>query len=302
MFGISDLLTVCVLEEAFEFLSRNPHHLEFVLCAFVQNKRLADKVGLEHIKECMDFVTNNRLQISTFYEADLEKFPSITVISSGAENQKFLGETGIDVTVDVNREIVYAEWTADSIDGDNMLVSGSYNLDKKLWPGLIIANEDASIEPVVLEGIVEGEGTQALCLSAALPDGVPAGGWKAVSSGSFKKYALAASKDDTRVQCKLTTNGDLSVHRCLSIALRWALKRYRLRFDEYGMQEMTFSYTPPVVTDDTEHIYESIYTLDSQFTDHWIDKEYDTLPQGTNFGVSATAMNKEEEKEDVKLD
>lgn len=301
MFGMTDLLTVCVIEEAFEFLSRNPHHLEFILCAFIQNKRLSEKVGPEHIKQCIDFITNNKIEINTYYEADLEKMPSIVVVSSGNENQKFLGDQGISIPVEVNRPVTYASWTASSVDGDTMTVPSSLKLDEKLWPGLIIVNEDTSIPAVLLEGILKGSPTS-LCLNAALPDGVPCKGWSAISSGSHKKYQLSASKDDVRVQCKLTTNGDMSIHRLLSIALRWALKKYRLRFDTYGMIETTFSYTPPVVVDSEQHIFESVYTIDAQFVDHWIEKEWDTLPQGFNFAVCSKATNEDEEKDDVTLD
>jgi len=304
MLGIADLLTVCVLEEAFEFLAKNPHHLEFILCSFVQNERLSKKVGAEHIKHAVEFITQNKISIATFYEADMAKIPSIAIVSSGVESDRFIGDSAVYTTprASFNDPGVFGKWSALSISGDEMTVPNSLGLENKLWPGLIVENELDGLPTAKIEGILVRDGVTKLFLSNKLPDGISLTNWFARSSGSNKKYKLAASIDDVTIQCKLTTSGDYSVHRLLAIATRWAIKKYRLRFDDYGIQNVTFSYTPPMMTDEAQSIFETAFTISAKATDHWIDYEFLTIDASTDIKLTTIAHSDDFSNEDVEFE
>jgi hypothetical protein len=93
MIGMADLITVAVIKNKLEFLSKNPTHLEFILGAFACDP-IRSYVGKEHLKQCIDFVTQNRIQVAPYYELDMKRRPSIGVVSSGREESMFLGDYG----------------------------------------------------------------------------------------------------------------------------------------------------------------------------------------------------------------
>ena len=277
MFGISDLITVAILDDAFQFASKNPHHIEFVLSQFTQNKALKELVGQNHIKDCIDFIVNNRVNIVPYYSADLEQLPSIGVVSQGHEGQQFLGDHGREQLVDINRPVTYADFNAKSINGSTMIVPSEYKLHETLWPGLIVENKDSSIKSAKLESIFT-EGTQTVLeLSEDFEKGTSLKNWIARSVGSFKGYKIASSIDDVDIHVILTTEGDIVLHRLLSIVLRWAFKRSRLNFDKYGLQVATFNWGAPNLIENAEHIFESRCTISAKFTDSWIEQEFNTL-------------------------
>lgn len=298
--GIVDLATVAIIEDAFEFLSKNPRHLEFILSMYCRYPLLQKLVGTEHIKQCMEYVINNQIHVAPFYEMDLKKRPSIVVISSGTESQQFIGDYGTqEKQTKVLKPIIYAEFDAKKIGTDTISVAASYNLDQKLWVGVHVAQGDQVFK---LRGILKKDkNTTVLHFDEDLPEGLSLKGWKAQSADREKGYVINASIDDVTVQMKLTTNGDFSVHRLMALVLRYAIKSRRLKFDEFGMQVANFSYSPPMSTDPEEQEFESVFTLTAKFTDHWIDREFDLPDSAANIDVCLTASSDEENKEDVDL-
>jgi hypothetical protein len=83
-----------------------------------------------------------------------------------------------------------------------------------------------------------------------------------------------ASTDMVTVQMNLCTTGDPSIHRLLSIVLRYCLKSGRMDFENMGFQVPIISYTTLLPSEQTELEWESTYTIEGKFTDSWIDREY----------------------------
>jgi len=303
MFGLADLITVEVIKQGLEHLKRNPYHLEFILGSFCQEP-LRSSVGVEHIKQCIDFVTNNRISVAPYYEIDIKRRPSIAVVSQGREEQQYIGDYGDTRSADLAeynlppRVYVNFNPTAFTADNQGMIVSRDLRLDEKLWPGIFLTNGTVTTK---MRGILVRDGyPTTIYLEDKLPEGTSLPGWRAVSSPRGKGIVCSASTDTVTVQMTLTTTGELSIHRLLSVVLRYCLKRGRMTFESYGMQVPTYSYTTPIVSDQAELEMESTYTIESKYTDLWIDKEFDLQDQAANVSVGTIAQS--ETKADVPLD
>jgi hypothetical protein len=299
MFGLADLVTCAVLKDGLQFLADHPAHLEFILGSFVNIPELKSLVGAEHIKECIEFITTNRMHVAPFYQIDIKKRPALSVVSSGSENVQFIGDYG---SVQESRIVLpprtYQSWDAKEISKCTMKVAKNLELEKKLWVGLVISNGTHS---AILKGILvrDGEDTT-LYLDREWDENPRLTGWSAQSDNTAKGYVVHSSMDDVRVQVKLTTNGDYTVHRLMSIVTRYCLKRGRLMFDRMGMQVATFNYTPPMLTDNTEFEFESVFTIDAKMMDSWIYEEFFLNDRTANVLLSTTVQS--EESQDVVLD
>ena len=301
MFGILDLVTVTLIEKKLEHYKNNPSWLEFILCGHHGSQGMFDLVGADYIKQSIEFIRDTKINVLPYYNPDLKQSPSISIIASGHEDQQYIGDHGYQTVADSKYQtvqslpIVIAEWTVKSIDKNLMSVPPELKLDEKLWPGIIITNGEYS---AVLDGIIDAS---TLCLKEDLPDGLNPKGWKAQTAGSNKIYTVNSSTDSISVQCKLTTHGEPGNHRLLGLVLRAVLKSCRLNFDKIGFQNTRVSYTPMVVTDQTEMEYESVYSIDGVFTDSWIVKEAQGPDSASNIGVETTAVNPEPSKGLVRL-
>ena len=307
MFGLADMLTVEVIKDGLAHLKRNPYHLEFILGSFC-GPPLGPVVGPEHIKQCIEFITENRIQVAPYYEIDMKRRPSIAVVAQGREEQQFIGDFGDQGSANIAEynlpPRIYVEFDPLSFTDDmqGMIVTRDLRLDEKLWPGIFLTNGTVTAK---MRGMLVRDGyPTTIYLEDKLPEGTSLPGWKAVSSPRGKGVVCSASTDLVTVQMTLTTTGELSVHRLMSVVLRYCLKRGRMTFEKYGMQVPTFSYTPPIVSEQTELEMESTYTIESKFTDLWIDHEFDLNDAGANVLVSATAIPEtpSEEEQDVNLD
>ena len=287
-FGICDLITAEVIKDGLLHLSRNPKHIEHILGVFCANDLVLRNVGGDYLAQCIEFIMNNRVEVGPYYAIDVKRRPSVAIICSGVEETQFLGDYGSEEDLKINMPaVVYAQWDATSISKDTMVVTADYKLEKKLWPGMFISNGQHTVK---LTGILKKDGTPTtLFLEPDLPDNTRLTAWTAQSSEKGKGAVVSASMDSVTVQCKLTTNGDFSIHRLLSIVIRYCLKRGRLIFDKYGMQVPTFSYTPPMLTEQDEHEFESVYTITARFTDTWIEREFDLQDGAANIVVDLCA-------------
>ncbi|MEM4380554.1 MAG: hypothetical protein QXL01_07740, partial [Thermoplasmatales archaeon] len=72
MFGIVDLIVVAGLKDALNFLSKNPKHIEFILGQFCQQP-ISHIVGQNYIKECIDAVQGQRIEVNPYYQMDIKK-------------------------------------------------------------------------------------------------------------------------------------------------------------------------------------------------------------------------------------
>jgi hypothetical protein len=302
MFGVADLITCAVIKQRLEFLSKNPSHLEFILSPFWCNKSLRDLVGAEHIKNCVDFVINNKITVAPYYEIDLKKSPSISIVSSGVEEIQTLGDYGDNVFNQTVKPIEYLNFDATLINADEIHVSKEYNLERKLWNGVTLTN---GTESRILKGMKVGGETDmstVLYLDTDLPTGTDMKGWLAQSSSVDKRYILSTSIDKVSVQIKLTTMGDYSIHRLLNIVLRYCLKKGRMDFENAGMQVPTFSYSPPILTEgESDIVFESVCTIEAKMPEYWIDHEFTSPDSSAKLDITEIAVSDNKNNAEVKV-
>jgi hypothetical protein len=274
-FGVADLITVAILRERLIFLSKHPDYIEFMLLPFIVNKGLEELVGRQYIAQAVEFIMNNRIMVAPYYELEPKIRPAIAVVASGNEEQQFLGDEGFSCPTAIVQPRVYATFDALSISEDGMVISVplAYDLQSKLWPGLYVKN--GSIVRMI-RGLAVKETQVDIYVTESISAGTPIKGWVAQSAETVKGYHINESVDRVRIQCKLQTTGDYSVHRLLSIVVRYCLKSSRLLFDSMGVQVATFSYTPPMPSEMTEMEFETVYTIEGLLKESWVIAEFQT--------------------------
>lgn len=299
MIGVLDLFAVSVLDNKFKELVQHPDRIEYMLCGFHINQNMFDFVGAEYIKNSIEFLLNNKVTIIPYYNLDAMKNPTIAVISSGGESQQFIGDYGFQADAQQtvkNSPLIIAEFTATTISGKDMTVAPELKLNEKLWPGVVITNGEFSN---TVEGIMDAS---TICFRDEFPENISPENWTAQTSGTDRRYVINASTDSVSVQCKLTTHGDPSLHRLMSVILRGIIKSARLDFESIGFQNTKVSYGSMVLTNQDDLTFESVVTIDGIFTDHWILREYDTIDASSNIGIDMTVTSEYEYNEDVEID
>lgn len=296
MFVMADLITAAVIKDGLEHLAANPDHCRFILGGF-QTGIAAQFVNHDHINQAVEFVTKNQINISPYYENDIKKRPSVSIVSSGSESTQFIGDYGREGLKEaVMSPIIYARFDIKSYDGDTMSVPRGLKLENSLWPNQILTNGQDTVR---LKGIqVKEDQDTVLFLDKVLTAGTSLKGWQAQSLTRAKGYVINSSSDKITVQVQLVTTGFASVHRLLAVIIRYCLKRGRMLFDNAGMQIPTFSYTPLMLNDDTELEYQSVFTIESTATDSWIESEYDLNDNTKKFVIDIDAVPTDKVRDD----
>jgi len=276
LINIVDLVIVQVLKESFAFLSANPAHVEFILCGFQEIAPVRKLVGPEYVKQAIEFISNNRIYITPYYEYDVKRSPSISVVSSGSEDQQFIGDYGYNTQGPIYcKPRVYTSWDASAIDttANTMSVSPDYSLETKLWRNVIITDGTQMLR---LDGVLAREGQDTLLYFKPTTPIVDSRlkGWQSQSDQPQTGYEISSSIDAVTIQCKLTTVGDASLHRLLQLCTRYAFKSRRLLLDSYGIQCSTLNYRPIMLEDGEEPMYSSVVSVTAKAPESWISAEY----------------------------
>jgi len=296
MFGVADITTVAIIEHKLRELSRNPEHLAFILCGYSRDPLLVDYIGSEYIKDAMDFVMNNKITVIPYYSLDLQQLPNISVVASGHEDQQYVGDYGYTTKLCPLKPSTLTSWDADSYESNIIHLSPEYKIHKKIWVGAYVNNGTFTSK---IEGILE---SGSIYVKDDVPSTLPLKGWKAQTGGSDKNYIVSSSTDKIEINCQLTSNGDPSVHRLLSVVLRYILKSSRLTFDRMGIQNAHISYSPIMVQEQESIIFQSTYNISGDYTDSWIDREDISLDTGMNTCINLVAVTDNPVMTDVDLE
>src|SRR5574343_1329796 len=148
MFGMADLIVVAGLKLQLEFLAKYPHHIEFILGSF-NIPDIQNLVGRDHVKQCIDFISNNKITVVPYYQADLKDRPLLAVVSSGREEIKYFanyGSEGCGNPCANLPPLVYAQFDVKSIGSnlDTLIVPAGLKLEEKIWPNVILTNGEQS--------------------------------------------------------------------------------------------------------------------------------------------------------------
>jgi hypothetical protein len=273
-FGISDLVTVVVIEDGLRHLAANPTHLHFIMSPFVCDDAVRKLVGTQYIDQVIEFVTKRKIFVTPVYQADEEKLPQITTIASQGEGQQFIGDYGYDLS---NQRVlpphVYTQFDVKNYQGDTLFVPPELHIEEKIWRNVYIRQGDFVATCIGIIPGTPGEET-AILLDRDVPAKTSFTGWTSESAPEATGYVVNSSQDDVEVQVTLTTNGDYSIHRLLSIVTRYCLKRGRGLFNQHGMQVASFNQGMPLQNLDNDKLYQTTFTVRAKVTEHWIEKEY----------------------------
>lgn len=294
MIGVLDLFVVTTLENKIKELIANPDRIEFLLCGFHANQQMLDYIGAPYVKQAVEYILNNKINIFPYYNLDMQKHPSVAVVCSGNEHQKFIGDYGQNETYQAVRPTVVAKFDAKSISGDSMTVPTELNLKDKLWIGLVVTNG-------VTSNIISGIDESTIYFKEPFPLETRLTNWQAQTLGSYKMYEVGASIDNVTIQIKITTMGDPSLHRIVQLILRGVIKSARLDFDNIGLQDISISYGSLALTNQDDSIFESVISIDGKFTDRWVIREFDTFDPASKINIRLCADSDTEGTEEVEF-
>lgn len=294
MFGISDLIGVVVVENRLRHLVANPDQLNFILKPFCTFHDIREKVGARYISQAVEFVIQNQVHVAPYYQADLQKIPSIVFVSRTGEKQQYIGDTANDECAATYAPFVYDTFDVKGIQGlsrDELVVPAALNIEDKIWKGVTLANGDFTTR---VDGINVSPGKDTIiAITGSVPEGTNFTGWKAQSTARTHNYSVRASTEAVELVCKLTTSGDYAIHRLMSIVTRYCLKSGRMLFEHYGLQVPTISQGMPVLMDQDQMVYETTFTINGSLTERWVDHEYVPLDQAGDLEADFSATNGE---------
>lgn len=272
-FGIADLSTIVVIKAGLERLAQNPNHLSFMLSGFTAFKEIRQLVGAQYIDQCVKLISERRIHVMPYYEADMQKLPSVVVAHKPNEGTQFIGDYGsvAESGVELPPQFVM-QFDAVQISDNLLSVPASLNVEKTLWSNLWVYNSGFMSQ---ITGIAPGSGSTPTVI--ALKDTITTTtlkGWVAQTAETKKMYEVHSSIDNTDIQAKLTTIGEYGNHRVMATAIRYVLKQGRMHFNDLGLQVATFGQSFPILTDGDQQTYETTFTISCKVTDSWIDHEF----------------------------
>lgn len=280
--ALVDYIVTAGIKQRLQFLSENPHHLYYILDQLYCNKNIRYIVGDKYIKEAVECIISQKMHVGPAYNIDLDKMPSITVISSGQEDQQYVGDYGFSETQKICPPTIFDRFDASSINKDTLTVSGDYHLDEKLWKGIFIGNGEFVAQ---LDYMYNSENKTILVLKKEIPVNTSLKGWASLSDDQYRGIIYSASTDFTTTSITLTNSGSYAQHYLYSTILRYVLKSQRMFFDMNGLQVATMSYSVPVINDQVDMIFQSQYTLQGKYTESWIEREFMLPNVGDNYKV-----------------
>ena len=295
MFGQSDLIVIAAVERAFEHLRNNPSHLEFIL-NFFDIPEIRKSFGRDYIKNCIDYINNNRVLIKPYLFPDLSQIPSFVVGATSSEVQQYMGSYG-ETFSKTQSPATYATFDVINYENSWIYVSPEASIEKKVWVGMWLTAGDfaAKIKSVML---VASDAT-VVELDRPVLEGTSFTDWKAQMCSNDRVFTCGSSMERATIQGKLTTSGDIATHRVMCTVIRYALKYERLYMDDLGLQNTVVSQGMPTVTDDEAPIYESMFTIEGDLHDFFIEKET-VVP--SRFGFELIAKSDDPEQKCVVFD
>lgn len=281
-FGVTELAVQAVVQEGLDNLRKNPHHLEFILCSYMEIPYVAKRVGPNFVRNAMEMIQKQELTVRPYFTPDVDLYPSLVVVASYAENQRFVGDYGSVETLagpcsSQRAEMtptVYATFDCTSIDGDEMLVPSGYELEKKIVLGMWVSN---GTELAKISSACKIETGTLITLASRLPDSTSLKGWKLQSLPRQVSAEINTSLNSVNVQMALFTTGDPELHRVWAQIVRYCLKRGRKTFERYGIHNSSFSQQPMAVQEQDGPILRTTYGMECEEADAWISHDFTSI-------------------------
>ena len=294
MFGMADLIILEGVNRGLANFRANPSHLEFIL-SYLQTADEVKNFGKDYVKNCIDYINNNKLIVKPYLSGDLNQIPNFVAGATYNETAQYLGQYGTEFTKE-QTPTIYATFDVESYDGNWVYLDPTQKIEDRVWPRMVVVA--GSFIATVKSIMIRNCDTTIMELDKPIPKGTVFKGWKAQLYSEDRIFTCSASMERAIVQCKLTTSGDIGTHRVMCTVIRYCFKYSRLYMDSMGLQNTVVSQGLPVVVDDETPIFETMFSVEGDEHDFWIDHE-STVPAAFGFEVIAKSENNAEEDADL---
>lgn len=290
MFELVDKIVITAVQDKLQFLSENPHHIEFIFQGF-DFPRIKEYVGSSYLNEVVKFVENNRLYVAPAYQLDKAKKPGVFVEANSDESQQYIGDYGSSSSQKIVEPKSLLNFSVIAVENGTLKIPNSYPLLTALRKGAAIKNN------TFVSGftdVIERGNYFYLTLSEAIPDGLDMRSWQVMTSAKYRACVTSSSTDRVSIRLYLVTNGDIAQHHIFRTIVKYALKSSRPVFEKYGLQVSSVSVAPAAIVEPTDMEIQSVFSLSGLYTETWIEKEYD-LPTEIALCLQAKSCDPENE-------
>jgi hypothetical protein len=294
MFGLADLIVIEGINRGLANLRANPSHFEFIL-SYLESVDGLKNFGKDYVKNCVDFINNNKLLVKPYLSPDLNQVPSFVVGATYNEVAQYLGQYGTEFTKQQTPKI-YATFDVESYEDNWVYLDPLQKIEENVWPRMVVSA--CPFSATIKSIMIRNGNTTILELDRPVPEGTDFKGWTAQLYSEDRIFTCSTSMERATVQCKLTTSGDIATHRVMCTVIRYCFKYSRLYMDSVGLQNTVISQGLPVVSDDEAPIFETMFSLEGDEHDFWIDHE-STVPALIGLESIAISDNPDDAKVDV---
>lgn len=265
------------IRSEFQRLSQHPEYMNFVLGGYAYNPSLENIYGAKFVDNAIKWFNNNE---KTFhyvlgYRLDASKIPAVSVVSSGGtESRQIIGDYDGMELCDIYPQMITSFHASEVTSEGYLVVPKEYNLEEKVWRGLVISRDRVS--PRTITNLIKVpdqdlliEADEPFVLSEGLSD------WSVYSSASAKRYTLGSSFDRIAIQIYMDIPGDPELCEILSSVMRAALKNARMYLIANGLNEVSIAYTPIGKNESFAgiNVWTAQFTINAVMTDRWIMNE-----------------------------
>lgn len=269
-FLMPELILTVVIENRLQYLSEHLDHLNFMLMPYVTNRGVARLVDAKHVSQCIDYIKNNRPMVRPIYELDMNKIPSIVIASYQGESSQFIGNYGTELAAEQYDPSTVLTFDAIRNENGSIVTTSNQNVLETVWPNLYFTSGGFASK---ITQVVDKQSEVWLTLQDEAPVGTPLKACSIKTSLNQKWYVINSSIDMIKASVTLTTAGEHSIHRLMTVLLRYCLKSGRMLMETQGLQTPTFSQRPVQLADNEQLIWQTEFTVEAKATDHWIESE-----------------------------
>lgn len=292
MFALTDMIVIQGIEKALENLRENPHHLEFILGAYSATPFLKNLHGKDYIRNCMELISHNKIQIRPYYVLDSMQLPSISVVATYSESELMLGDFIGQQSEELAPRLL-GKFDATSIAQDSLSIftPNEFAVSNFAFPGTYLHSGCFSAQ---IEMTIPGDTQTQIFVTTPLPAKLR--GWEVKTMSSRCVATINSSGNSCTVMLKIKSSGDVETHKLLCMILRYCLRYSRMFFENHNLYVSTTNQDMLVLEDDTQMMFATVFSMQGKSFDSWIEYEQKT-PDTILLDVDAVPVDTENNSE-----
>lgn len=289
MFGSPDMIVIGVIKNRLKYLSQNTFDLNYILSQYICNPMIRDAVGENYVKMAIEYVQNNAVHVTPYWNEDMEKSPCVAVAYSMNEDTLYIGDYGAEQHIGDLAPLEFATFSISGFKDDRTCLITPYSeaLDGVLWPNVTIQCDGQFFNCIGTKAVDQNI---EIYLDSPVPEGIRYDKWKVQTSCRTERAVINASTDAVDVRAVLKTHGDFALHRLMCTIIRYCLKSSRKILDDNGLQIAKFSqgFSSPDSGNENNRYYSTTFSISGKFTEKWIASKYSAGGNLIDVELSAT--------------